>query len=136
MIAKQSVLIGLAAAVVLFLVSCGGEEPEVVIGEEPTGLGSVFKDMRRKVALGEGGWFKFTIDSVEYPTEWGTPVLFSQSEDGRLFQIDIPTEEQKRQDMIKARAGDAAAAIGAKVWQVAIDILNDILALEAGSAHG
>ena len=71
MLAKKSVLIGLAAAVAVIIASCGGEEPEVVTGEEASGLGTVFKDMRRNTELGEGGWFKFTFESVEYPTEWG-----------------------------------------------------------------
>ena len=63
-------------------------------------------------------------------------ILFSQSEDGRLFQIDRPTEEQKRQAKIEARARDAAAAIEAKLWTVAIDKLQEIVALEEGAAHG
>jgi len=64
--------LGILAVLVLTLAGCGGgEEPQVVTGSESPGLGSVFKEMRRDVSLGEGGWFKFTIGSVEYPTEWG-----------------------------------------------------------------
>lgn len=76
------------------------------------------------------------LSIADYPTEWGTPVLFSQSEDGRLFQIDRPTEEQKRQARIELRARDAVAAIEAQLWAVAIDLLKEIVELKEGAAHG
>ncbi len=53
------------------LAGCGGQEPEIITTSDTPGLGSVYKKMRRDAELGVGGWFKFTIDSVEYPTEWG-----------------------------------------------------------------
>lgn len=71
MLVKKSVFIGLAAAIALLITGCGGEEPEIITEDDTSGLGTVFKDMRRNVELGEGGWFKFTYESVEYPTEWG-----------------------------------------------------------------
>lgn len=63
------------------------------------------------------------------PTEWGTPVLFSQSEDGRLFQIDRSIEELQRKAQIKALLRDATAAIEAELWTVAIERLQAIVDL-------
>jgi hypothetical protein len=64
--------IGLTLFLVSVLAGCGGQPVEVVQdNSEPSGMGSVFKDMRRDETLGEGGWFKFTLGTIEYPTEWG-----------------------------------------------------------------
>ncbi|HUX08688.1 MAG TPA: hypothetical protein VMX35_15415 [Acidobacteriota bacterium] len=73
----RTTFISLAAAllplsIILFASACGGQQYEIV--EDSTdaqGMGSVFKDMRRDESLGEGGWFRFTLDSVEHLTEWG-----------------------------------------------------------------
>lgn len=69
------------------------------------------------------------------PTEWGTPVLFMRGDDGRIFQIDQPTEEQQRQMQIKALSDDAHAAIDARQYAVAIQKLTEIVKLtQAGPA--
>ena len=58
------------------------------------------------------------------PTEWGTPVLFMRTDDGRIF--DLPTEEQLRQRRIEALSADAKAAIDNKDYLSAIQKLQDI----------
>ncbi|WP_441286193.1 CHAT domain-containing protein [Sorangium sp. KYC3313] len=64
------------------------------------------------------------------PTEWGTPVLFMRGNDGRLFLIDKPNEQQLRELQIKALSDDARAAIDAKQYTVAIQKLNEILKIQ------
>ncbi|MCX6033042.1 MAG: CHAT domain-containing protein [Chloroflexi bacterium] len=64
------------------------------------------------------------------PTEWGTPVLFMRSPDGRIFQIDQPLAEQLRQARIEAYAKDAQVAIERKEYAVAVEKLQAIMALE------
>jgi len=73
------------------------------------------------------------ISLAENPTEWGTPVLFSQSEDGLLFQIDRPTEEQLRQAQIEALTSDAKAAIEQRNWPLALKKLQAIIDREGGA---
>ncbi|MBM4430812.1 MAG: CHAT domain-containing protein [Chloroflexi bacterium] len=72
---------------------------------------------------------------ADNPTEWGTPVLFSQSEDGVLFNIDRPTEEQQREAKIKALVNEAKVAIERQAWDQAIKRLQEIVA-EQQSAGG
>lgn len=62
------------------------------------------------------------------PTEWGTPVLFMRSDDGRIFQIDHPSEEQKLRQQIKTLSDDAKAAIDNKEYSDAIAKLQEIQA--------
>ena len=90
--------IPLAAAVfslsiILLASACGGQQYEIVEDTaDAQGMGSVFKDMRRDESLGEGGWFRFTIDSVEHPTEWGYADIHpSQGDDAvRLVILNNP----------------------------------------------
>jgi len=70
------------------------------------------------------------IYSDHNPTEWGTPVLFMESGDGRLFNIQRPTEEQVRRAKIEALSNDAKAEIDRHNWQKAIKRLEEIIAEE------
>lgn len=63
------------------------------------------------------------------PTEWGTPVLFMRVDDGRIFQIDRPTEEQMRQRQIEALSADVRAALDNKDFPGALQKLQAILKL-------
>jgi hypothetical protein len=65
------------------------------------------------------------------PTEWGIPVLFMRGEDGRLFEIDRPTEQQLVEWQIDALASEAHAAIDARRYDVAINNLLEIKRLMA-----
>lgn len=60
------------------------------------------------------------------PTEWGTPVLFMRSDDGRIFQVDRPTAEQVRQQQIKTLSDDAKFSIDNKDFSGAILKLQEI----------
>jgi hypothetical protein len=73
---------------------------------------------------------------IDNPTEWGTPVLFSQSEDGKLFQIDRPDAEQVREAQVKALSGDARVAIEHRNWALAIKKLKAIQKLEKTATGG
>jgi hypothetical protein len=64
------------------------------------------------------------------PTEWGTPVLFMRSPEGRIFQIDQPFEEQIRQARIESLSRDAKTAIDRRDYAGAIEKLQSILTLE------
>jgi len=65
------------------------------------------------------------------PTEWGTPVLFMRGEDGRLFEIDRPTQQQLVEWQIDALVSETHAAIDARRYDVAIDHLLGIKKLMA-----
>lgn len=65
------------------------------------------------------------------PTEWGTPVLFMRGEDGRVFDIDRPTQQQLMEWQIDALASRTHAAIDAQRYDVAINNLLEIKKLRA-----
>jgi hypothetical protein len=65
------------------------------------------------------------------PTEWGTPVLFMRGQNGRLFSLDIPSEQQARQRQIDALAKHARLAIDEKQYDMAIQQLQKIKELLA-----
>lgn len=69
------------------------------------------------------------IFTEQNPTEWGTPVLFMRVDDGRIFQIDRPTEEQIRQRQIEALSADAKALIDNRDFQGAMQKVQAILQL-------
>jgi hypothetical protein len=64
------------------------------------------------------------------PIEWGTPVLFSQSEDGHLFDIQQPLGEQERESRIDTLSNAAQVAIQKSKWEMAIKNLQEILKVE------
>lgn len=68
---------------------------------------------------------------ARHPTEWGTPVLLMRSPDGRLFAIDRPLAEQQRQAQIEALARDARSALDAGDYALALDKLQQLVALRA-----
>jgi hypothetical protein len=71
-----------------------------------------------------------TIYVSRNPTEWGTPVLFMRSPEGRIFQIDQPFEEQLRIARINSLSKDAKTEIDRRDYAGAIEKLQSILELE------
>ena len=62
--------------------------------------------------------------------EWGTPVLYMRSPDGRLFDL---AADQREKDLAKSYAvGHAAAAAGR--WDEAVELLEEVVTAEPG--HG
>lgn len=62
--------LGACLAMVLLLSACEGETPPITTQERQE-ADSIFTQMRRDEALGEGGWFAFTYGTEEFRTEWG-----------------------------------------------------------------
>jgi CHAT domain len=60
------------------------------------------------------------------PTEWGTPVLYLNAEDGQIIQFDRSIEEQLRQRQIETLTSDAHTAIDNKEYALAIQKLQEI----------
>ena len=75
------------------------------------------------------------IYNADNPTEWGTPVLFSQSEDGLLFQIDRPSDEQVRKAQIERFSAKPRWPSSTRSGAQAIEALQKIVDRE-GTAHG
>jgi tetratricopeptide (TPR) repeat protein len=62
--------------------------------------------------------------------EWGTPVLYMRSPDGRVFDVEPVSEPDRKEMQIAALLGAARAAETGGDRQTAIDKLNQILAVE------
>lgn len=64
------------------------------------------------------------------PTEWGTPVLFMRGDDGRVFDVKRPTEQELRELQIETLTTDARAALGKKRYDRVIELMREIKKLE------
>jgi hypothetical protein len=62
--------------------------------------------------------------------EWGTPVLYLRASDGRIFDVERASEEERQQAQIAALFDEAQAAMTREAWQTAIEKLQALLALE------
>ena len=72
----------------------------------------------RKVIYGEGS------------VEWGTPVLYMRSADGRVFDVDRMSVEVRRRDRIAELSRQAEEAVTAVHWPTAVQKLKDLVALD------
>ncbi len=72
----------------------------------------------RKIIYGEGS------------VEWGTPVLYMRSADGRVFDVDRMSVEIRRRDRIAELSREAEEAVTAIHWPTAIRNLKDLVALD------
>jgi tetratricopeptide (TPR) repeat protein len=61
--------------------------------------------------------------------EWGTPVIYSISPDGRLFQIEAIGIDKQTELQISVYYGEANAALAQEDWDTAIQKLESILDL-------
>ncbi|MEP6767765.1 MAG: CHAT domain-containing protein [Acidobacteriota bacterium] len=75
----------------------------------------------RKIIYGEGS------------VEWGTPVLYMRSADGRVFDVDRMSVEIRRRDRIAELSREAEGAVTAADWPVAVQKLKDLVALDPAS---
>ncbi|MDQ2870665.1 MAG: CHAT domain-containing protein [Acidobacteriota bacterium] len=72
----------------------------------------------RKIIYGEGS------------VEWGTPVLYMRSADGRVFDVDRMSVEVRRRDRIAELSRQAEEAVTAVHWPTAVQKLKDLVALD------
>ncbi|MCA1579902.1 MAG: CHAT domain-containing protein [Acidobacteria bacterium] len=72
----------------------------------------------RKIIYGEGS------------VEWGTPVLYMRSADGRVFDVDRMSVEIRRRDRIAELSREVEEAVTATAWPVAIQRLKDLVGLD------
>ncbi len=61
--------------------------------------------------------------------EWGTPVLYLRSPDGRIFDIERMSPEERRKAKIAVLYRKAQAALEGEEWQIASELLQEVLAL-------
>jgi formylglycine-generating enzyme required for sulfatase activity len=62
--------------------------------------------------------------------EWGTPVLYLRSPDGRIFDVHQMSEESMKQGQIVTLFREAQSGIDKKDWATAVKKLQSILSLE------
>jgi hypothetical protein len=75
-----------------------------------------------------------TIFAQGNELEWGTPVLYLRSPDGRIFDLQQVSEEDKRRAQLAALTRDAQMAAAASDWTTAQAKAEAILALDAANA--
>ncbi len=79
------------------------------------------------------------IFGQENDVEWGTPVLYMRSPDGRIFDVKWVSEETRKRDQIAVLYREAQAAMMEEDWKTAIEKLEAVLALDSthsGAAAG
>ncbi len=62
--------------------------------------------------------------------EWGTPVLYLRAPDGRIFDIERMSPEERRKAKIALLYRKAQTALDGEEWQTASELLQEVLALE------
>ncbi len=74
------------------------------------------------------------IFARENDVEWGTPVLYMRSPDGRIFDIERVSERERGQAQIAALYREAQAAMAGEDWATAIEKLQAVLAMDPAHA--
>ena len=75
------------------------------------------------------------IFAQENDVEWGTPVLYMRSPDGRIFDIERVSEEERKSTQVAALYREAQTAMAGEDWATAIDKLQTVLALDPAHAE-
>ncbi len=75
------------------------------------------------------------IFAQENDVEWGTPVLYMRSPDGRIFDVKQVSEEERKASRIAALYDEAEAAMAEEDWTAAIKKLNDVLSRDPTHAE-
>ncbi len=75
------------------------------------------------------------IFAQENDVEWGTPVLYMRSPDGRIFDIKWVREEERKSAQSAALYHEAQAAMVGEDWTTAIEKLQALLALDPAHAE-
>ncbi len=66
--------------------------------------------------------------------EWGTPILYMRSPDGRIFEVEQVSEADRKQLQISSILKAARTAAASNDWSTAIDGFKQVLAMESGHA--
>jgi formylglycine-generating enzyme required for sulfatase activity len=75
------------------------------------------------------------IFAQENDVEWGTPVLYMRSPDGRIFDVERVSEEERKSVQVAVLYREAQAAMAGEDWATAIEKLQAVLALEPAHAE-
>jgi hypothetical protein len=67
--------------------------------------------------------------------EWGKPVLYLRSPDGRIFDVEQVNEQERKQAQIAALYRQATTAMAKEEWAAAIEKLQAILAIDPNHAQ-
>jgi len=67
--------------------------------------------------------------------EWGKPVLYLRSPDGRIFDVERVSERERRQAQIATLYRQAKAAMTKGEWAAAIEKLQTVLAMDPNHAQ-
>ena len=62
--------------------------------------------------------------------EWGVPVLFMRTTDGRIFGIERPSDEQQKATQLTTLLRMAQAAVAVEEWGKAVEALKKLLSLD------
>jgi CHAT domain len=66
--------------------------------------------------------------------EWGTPILYMRSPDGRIFEVEQVSEADRKQLQVSSLLKAARTAAASNDWSTAIDGFKQVLAMEPGHA--
>jgi tetratricopeptide (TPR) repeat protein len=78
---------------------------------------------------------RLTLFSEDHGLEWGTPVLYMRSTDGRVFNVQQQEEAARRQTRITELYQAAQAAMASMDWAAATASWQAILAVDPGHVH-
>jgi tetratricopeptide (TPR) repeat protein len=78
---------------------------------------------------------RLTLFSEDHGLEWGTPVLYMRSTDGRVFNVQQQADAARRQARITELYQAAQAAMSAQDWAGASASWQAILAIDPGHVH-
>ncbi|HET6312754.1 MAG TPA: CHAT domain-containing protein [Chloroflexia bacterium] len=78
---------------------------------------------------------RLTLFSEDHGLEWGTPVLYMRSTDGRVFNVQQQEEAARKQTRITELYQAAQAAMATHDWTAATASWQAILAIDPGHVH-
>jgi hypothetical protein len=71
----------------------------------------------------------------ENDVEWGNPVLYMRAPDGRIFDVEWVSEEERKRAQVAALYREAQVAMAGEDWATAIEKLQAVLALDPAHAE-
>jgi hypothetical protein len=78
---------------------------------------------------------RLTLFSENHGLEWGTPVLYMRSTDGRVFNVQQQDAAAQKQARINELYQAAQTAVAARDWSAATASWQAILAIDPGHVH-
>ncbi len=82
-------------------------------------------------ALGEA---RVAMQGAGTELEWGTPVLYMRSPDGRLFEVEPVSAIEQRQNELRSMRQAAEAAEAVDTWDTAVERWEAVLSLAPGDS--